>query len=77
MANIAAIMEEVKQLNHLGIKCGCWLLADGKTFMHFDHEAAHDVLLPQASFKKFDEQFWVSGLESEPVMVNPTLVAFA
>ena len=77
-ANIAGIMKEVKQLNHPGIKCGCWLLEDGKTFMHFDqfeNEAAHDFLLSLASFKKFDEELWASGLEVDPVMINPTLVA--
>ncbi|MET3981247.1 hypothetical protein ABIB62_003675 [Mucilaginibacter sp. UYP25] len=35
----------------------------------------HDVLLSLASFKKFDAELWASGLEAEPVMVNPTLVA--
>ena len=77
-ANIAAIMEEVKALNLPGIKCSCWLLEDGKTFMHFDQfvdDAAHDVLLSLASFKKFDEALWASGLEVDPVMINPTLVA--
>lgn len=77
-ANIAAIMAEIKQLNLPGIKCGCWLLPDGKTFMHFDQfedDSAHDVLLSLASFKKFDEELWASGLEAGPVMVNPTLVA--
>ncbi|MGY4537930.1 hypothetical protein ACVW0P_002349 [Mucilaginibacter sp. UYNi724] len=77
-ANIAEIIKDLKQLKHPGIQCGCWLLPDGKTFMHFDQfvdDAAHDVLLSRASFKKFDEELWASGLEAEPVMVNPTLVA--
>ncbi|MFD0766940.1 hypothetical protein ACFQZI_18930 [Mucilaginibacter lutimaris] len=77
-ANIAAIMLEVKQLNIPGIKCSCWLLPDGKTFMHLDQfvdDAAHDVLLSLASFKKFDSELWASGLEVDPVMINPTLVA--
>ncbi|MES2266720.1 MAG: hypothetical protein V4520_08165 [Bacteroidota bacterium] len=77
-ANIAAIMAEIKRLNLPGIKCSCWLLPDGKTFMHFDQfadDAAHDVLLSLESFKKFDAELWASGLEAEPVMVNPVLVA--
>jgi hypothetical protein len=34
--NIAAVVAELKVLNHPGIKYGTWLLPDGKTFMHFD-----------------------------------------
>ena len=68
-ANIAAIVKELKQLNHPGIKYGCWLLPDGKTFMHFDqfeNEEAHQVLTALESFKQFDTQLWSSGLEVEP-----------
>jgi len=70
-ANIAGIVKELKELNHPGIKYGCWLLPDGKTFMHFDqleNEAAHELLTSLASFKKFDEDLWASGLEIEPVL---------
>jgi hypothetical protein len=77
-ANIAAIVEELKALGHPGIKYGCWLLPDGKTFMHFDqleNEEAHQVLMSLASFKKFDEQLWASGLEVEPQLELPSLVA--
>ncbi|HTD41743.1 MAG TPA: hypothetical protein VK671_14035 [Mucilaginibacter sp.] len=52
-ANIAAIVRELKELNHPGIKYGCWLLSDGKTFMHFDQfatEEAHQVLTQLPSF---------------------------
>ncbi|MET3981246.1 hypothetical protein ABIB62_003676 [Mucilaginibacter sp. UYP25] len=35
-ANIRGIIKELKEVKHSGIKCGCWLLSDGKTFMHFD-----------------------------------------
>ena len=75
--NIAGIVKELKELNHPGIKYSCWLMADGKTFMHFDQfedDAAHNVLISLASFKKFDRELWASGLEIEPVLVNPTLV---
>jgi hypothetical protein len=67
--NIAAIVEELKTLNHPGIKYGAWLLPDGKTFMHFDQlesEEAHQVLQNLASFKKFADELWASGLEVEP-----------
>ena len=77
-ANIAAIVQELKQLNHPGIKYGCWLLPDGKTFMHFDHfdnDDAHTFLTNLASFKKFDEDLWASNLEAEPVLEWITLVA--
>lgn len=70
-ANIAGIVKELKELNHPGIKYGCWLLPDGKTFMHFDqfeNEAAHELLMSLASFKKFDAELWASGLEIEPVL---------
>jgi len=36
-ANIANIVKELKALNHPGIKYSCYLLPDGKTFMHLDH----------------------------------------
>ncbi|MDB5018689.1 MAG: hypothetical protein JWQ84_3521 [Mucilaginibacter sp.] len=77
-ANIAAIVQELKELNNPGIKYGCWLLPDGKTFMHFDqfeNEEAHQVLTTLESFKKFDAQLWASGLEVEPILELLTLVA--
>jgi hypothetical protein len=70
-ANITAIVKELKALNHPGIKYSCWLLPNGKTFMHFDqfeNEEAHEVLTSLASFKKFDAELWASGLEVEPVL---------
>jgi hypothetical protein len=77
-ANIAAIVKELKALNHPGIKYGCWVLPDGKTFMHFDQfesEEAHEVLTSLASFKKFDADLWASELEVEPVLELLSLVA--
>jgi len=77
-ANIASIVNELKELNHPGIKYSTWLLPDGKTFMHFDqfeNEEAHEILISLASFKKFDEELWASGLESEPVLEHVTLIA--
>jgi hypothetical protein len=76
--NIAAISNELKELNHPGIKYSAWLLADGKTFMHFDqleNEQAHEVLTSLESFKKFDAQLAASGLEAEPQLELLSLVA--
>lgn len=69
--NIAAVVAELKTLNHPGIKYGAWLLPDGKSFMHFDqfeNEAAHLALQELASFKKFATELWAGGFESEPVL---------
>jgi hypothetical protein len=77
-ANIAAVVKELKQLNHPGIKYGCWLLPDGKTFMHFDQfesEEDHELLTSLASFNKFGDELWASGLEVEPKLELLTLVA--
>lgn len=76
--NIAAIVAELKQLNHPGIKYTAWLLPDGKTFMHFDqceNEEAHLALQELASFKKFAEELEASGLEVEPKLELLSLVA--
>ena len=67
--NIKAVVKELKQLNHPGIKYSTYLLRDGKTFMHFDqfeNEAAHEVLQSLESFKKFDAELWGSQLEVQP-----------
>lgn len=77
-ANIAGIVRELKKLNHPGIKYGCWLLPDGKTFMHFDqfkNEEAHEVLTALESFKKFATELSASGLEAEPKLDLLSLVA--
>jgi hypothetical protein len=79
-ANIAAIVHELKELDHPGIKYGCWLLPDGKTFMHFDQfetEEDHQLLTSLKSFQKFDRELWASGLEAEPKLELLALVASA
>jgi len=76
--NIAAVVAELKSLNHPGIKYGAWLLPDGKTFMHFDQftdEAAHLALQELASFKTFATALWASGLEVEPKLELLSLAA--
>jgi hypothetical protein len=77
-ANIAGIVEELRTLNHPGIKYGTYLQPDGKTFMHFDqfeNEEAHEVLTSLESFKKFDAELWASNLEVEPKLELLSLVA--
>ncbi|HEY8781853.1 MAG TPA: hypothetical protein VIM16_09580 [Mucilaginibacter sp.] len=77
-ANIAGIVQELKALNHPGVKYSAYLLPDGKTFMHFDQfedEEAHQLLTSLESFKKFDRELWASGLEVEPVLELLSLVA--
>ena len=77
-ANIAAVVAELKTLNHPGIKYGAWLLPDGKTFMHFDQfdsEESHLVLQELSSFKKFADALWASGLEVEPKLELLTLAS--
>ncbi|MDO3628175.1 hypothetical protein [Mucilaginibacter sp. BT774] len=77
-ANIAAIVRELKKLNRPGIKYSCWLLPDGKTFMHFDQfetEEDHRLLTSLKSFEKFGDELWASGLEEEPRLELLTLVA--
>ncbi len=76
--NIQGVVNELKQLNHPGIKYSTYLLPDGKTFMHFDqfeNEEAHQFLMTLESFKKFADELEASGLEVEPKLELPTLVA--
>ncbi len=77
-ANIANIVEELRELKHPGIKYGAYLLPDGKTFMHFDQfesEAAHAVLTGLESFKKFAAELEASELEAAPKLELLSLVA--
>ena len=77
-ANIAAIVQELKELDIPGIKYSCWLLPDGKTFMHFDQfatEADHQLLTSLKSFQKFDTDLWGGNLEAEPGLDLLSLVA--
>ncbi|MEO5685372.1 MAG: hypothetical protein ABIQ88_22180 [Chitinophagaceae bacterium] len=78
MANIRGVVNELRQLNHPGIKYSTYLLPDGKTFMHFDQfedEAAHQLLQELESFRKFADELSASQPETEPVLELPSLVA--
>ena len=77
-ANINGIVNELRQINHPGIKYSCYVLPDGKTFMHLDHfenEAAHEFLTSLPSFKKFADELHASSLEVEPKLEILNLVA--
>ena len=76
--NIRQVVNELKQINHPGIKYSTYLLPDGKTFMHFDqfeNEEAHLFLQSLASFKKFAAELSASTMEAEPKLELPSLVA--
>ena len=82
--NIQKIVEELKTNNYPGIKYSCYLLQDGKSFMHFDqfeNEEAHQFLQSLESFKKFSNELWASNMEVEPKlellsMVTATEIIF-
>jgi len=76
--NIMQLVNELKSINHPGIKYSAYLLPDGKTFMHFDqleNEEAHQFLQSLESFKKFADELWKSKLEVVPKLELLTLVA--
>lgn len=76
--NIRRVVNELKRINHPGIRYSTYLLPDGKTFMHFDqfeNEEAHQVLQSLESFKKFSAELWASALEVEPDLELLSLVA--
>ncbi|MEO6316444.1 MAG: hypothetical protein ABIU63_05450 [Chitinophagaceae bacterium] len=69
--NIRQVVKELKALRHSGIRYNTYLLADGKTFVHFDqfeNEAAHEVLQSLESFKKFNAELSASPFEAAPVL---------
>lgn len=76
--NIRQIVNELKAINHPGIRYSAYLLPDGKSFMHLDHfenEKAHQLLQSLESFKKFSTELWASKLEVEPKLELLTIAA--
>jgi hypothetical protein len=76
--NIRQVVNELKKMNHPGIKFSTYILPDGKTFMHFDHfenEEAHSILTQLESFKKFSGELLASKLEAEPNLDLLSLVS--
>lgn len=75
--NIRQIVDELRKINHAGIKYSTYLLPDGKTFMHldqFENEEAHQALMALESFKRFSAELLASGLEAEPKLELLSLV---
>jgi len=67
--NIKNIMTDLQRLNSPGINYNVCISADNKTFIHtafFKTEADQKVLNELPSFKIFQEQLKVNGLEVAP-----------
>jgi len=76
-ANIKAVMDDLKKLNHPGINYNACLSADGKTFIHYAFFASDEdkkTLNELPSFKNFQEQLKSSRLEAPPKPEILTLV---
>ena len=75
--NIQQVMSDLKAINNPGLKYGCYLAPDGKSFMHFarfENEAAHKTLLELPSFIKFQTELKASGPETPPKSEDMELV---
>ena len=67
--NIRHFMNDFKQLDSIEFRYDAYLCNDGKTFVHLSHyqnEKIQKTLLEVPSFKSFQEQRDVSGLEVSP-----------
>lgn len=68
-ANIAAVMAELRERAHPGVRYAAYLLPDGQTFLHvamFADQEARAVLGELASFATFQTELKASGLVSPP-----------
>jgi hypothetical protein len=75
--NIAKVMQELRSLNHPGVRYSAYVLDDGKTFVHFvvfKDEEATKVIPNLASFKQFQSELVGSTPENPPVFENLALV---
>jgi hypothetical protein len=67
--NIQQVMTDLRQLKHHGIHYTACLSPDNKTFLHiafFNSDDDQRVLNDLPSFKHFQEQLKLSGLEVPP-----------
>src|ERR1700733_14221625 len=74
--NVAAVMDELRKLKRDDVKYACYLMDDGKTFMHLAHhnsEAAEDYPTSLKSFEAFQEQLG-DHLEIPPEVEHFNLV---
>lgn len=75
--NIKNVMDDLQKLNYTGMNYNSCLSADGKTFIHtafYKSEDDQKLLNELPSFKYFQEQLKLSGLESPPKQELLTLV---
>jgi len=75
--NIAKVMQELRSLNHPGVRYSAYVLDDGKSFVHFvifKDEEATKVIGSLASFKHFQSELIASPPEIPPVFENLALV---
>ena len=75
--NIKSVMAELKKINHQGINYNACLSADNKTFIHtafFKSDEDQKLLNELPSFKFFQEQLKLGGLEVPPKQEILTLV---
>jgi len=76
-ANIKKVMADLQNLQHAGINYNCCMCADGKTFIHtafFKSDEDQKLLNELPSFKQFQEQLKVGGIEVPPKQELLTLV---
>jgi hypothetical protein len=75
--NIKNVMTDLQKLNHPGINYNSCLGSDGKSFTHtafFNSDDDQKVLNELPSFKYFQEQLKIGGLEVPPKQDLLTLV---
>lgn len=75
--NIAKVMEELRALDHPGVRYSAYTLDDGKTFMHvvaLKDEEAEKVIPNLESFKQFQTALRGSQPEAPPKFDDLALV---
>jgi hypothetical protein len=75
--NIAKVMQELRTLNHPGVRYSAYILDDGKTFMHLvslKDEEAEKVIPNLESFRNFQTQLKGSQPEAPPKFDDLELV---
>lgn len=76
--HIDKFVGDLRELNNPGLQYTAHLGEDGKTFVHlatFDNEETQKILLGLESFKTFQKNRDNSGLESDPVIEELSVVA--
>jgi len=67
--NIGSVMNDLRKINHAGIRYGTYLGEDGKTFMHFasfEQKEFQQILFDLEAFKTFTQELRESGPEVPP-----------